>query len=47
MLSIDINIIAILNIHGVDCCQTIAGIIKSEAINLLENSDLCKKSVSL
>ena len=34
MMSIDINSIAILNIHGVDYGCIITGISKSEAINL-------------
>ena len=35
---IDINIIAILNIHGVDYGCIIIEINKSETINLLENA---------
>lgn len=44
MMFIDVNCIAILNIHGVDCCCIILGISKSEVINLLKNSDLSKNS---
>ena len=42
---IDINIIAILNIHGVDYGCIIIGINKSETINLLENALNEKKVV--
>ena len=36
MISIDINSIAILNIHDVDYCCIINGITKSQAMNLLK-----------
>lgn len=36
MISIDINSIAILNIHDVDYCCIINGITKSLAMNLLK-----------
>ena len=42
MMAIDINIIAILNIHGVDYCYIIKVNSKGEAINVLENADLCE-----
>ena len=44
MVSINLNNIAILNNHGVDYCCIINGISKCEAIYLLENADLSKKS---
>ena len=43
MMSLVINDIAILNIHGADLCCIINGISKSEAINLPQNSDLSRK----
>ena len=43
MMPIDIKIIAILNIHGVDYCCVINGIRTSEAIILLKNAGLSKK----
>ena len=46
IMSIDLNIITILNIDGVDYRCIIAGISKSEAINLLRNADLSEKSGS-
>ena len=46
MMSFDINSIAILNIHTVDCC-IIFGISKSQVMNLLKNADLSEKSGSL
>ena len=39
MVSINLNNIAICNIHSVDCC-IINRISKSEAVNLLQNADL-------
>ena len=42
MMSFDINSIAILNIHTVDCC-IIFGISKSQVMNLLKNVDLSEK----
>ena len=47
MMSIDMNSIATLNIQGVDNCFIIAGITKSEDLNLLRKVDLSKKSGSL
>ena len=44
MMSIDINSIATLNIHGVDYCCIINRITKSETVNLLRSVDLSKKS---
>ena len=42
MMAIDINSIAILNIHGVDYCYIINVNSKGEAINVLENANLCE-----
>ena len=47
MMSIDINIIAISNVHGVGYNRVIADISKSEAVNILRISDLIEKSKSL
>ena len=44
MISINLSDIAILNIKSADCCCIISGISKSEAINLMQNIDLTKKS---
>ena len=46
IMSIDFNIITILNIDGIDYRCIIAGISKSEAINLLRNAYLSEKSGS-
>ena len=43
MMSIDINSITILDIHGVDYRCIIAGICKSEAINIFKNPNLSRK----
>ena len=43
MMSINLNDIAILNIHSVDYGCNIFGIRKSDAVNLLENTDLTEK----
>ena len=43
MMSINLNDIATLRIKGADYCCIINGISKSDAINLLKNSDLTKK----
>ena len=43
IMSIDINSIAILNIHGVDYLCIIDGISKSEAMNLLIIADLSEE----
>ena len=45
--SVDINsIIIFLIIYGIDYCLITVGIGKIEAISLLRNADLCKKSGS-
>ena len=46
-MSIDINSIVILNIHGVDYHCDILGITTNEAINVFKNADLNKRSGSL
>ena len=43
MMSIDVNSIAILDIHGVDYSCITFGIRKSETIHLLKKADLSKK----
>ena len=43
MISKNLSVIAILNIHGVDYCCDISRISESEAINLLQNADLTEK----
>ena len=40
MMSINLSLIAILNIKGSDCCYIISIISKNEAINVLQNADL-------
>ena len=47
MMSIDINSIAILNIHSVDYCCIVVGVTESEALNLLRKAGLSEKSDSL
>ena len=47
MISIDLNSIPVLNIHGADFCCIINVISKSEIINLLQNADLIEKSETL
>ena len=49
MMSMNLNDIAILNIHGVDYRCTVHGISKSEIVNvnLLQNADLSRKSGAL
>ena len=47
MMSIYINNIAILNIHGVNYCFIISGISKSETINLFKNADFIEKRGTL
>ena len=47
VLRMELNSIAILNIHDVDYRCIINGISKSEAINLLLNVDLSEKNGSL
>ena len=47
MVSMNLSDIAILNIKGSNYCCIISGINKSEAINLVQNIDLTKKSGTL
>ena len=47
LMSINFSNIAILNIKGSDYCCIISLISKNEAMNLLQNADLTKKSVTL
>ena len=47
MMSIKFSDIAILNIKNADYCCILSGISKNEAINLMENADLTKKSGTL
>ena len=44
MMSIDINSIAISNIHGVNYCRITDGNTKSETTNLSRNTDLSRRS---
>ena len=44
MVSMNLSDIAILIIKGSDYCCVISGISKSEAINLMQNTDLTKKA---
>ena len=46
-MSINLGNIAISNIKGSDYCCIISLISKYEAINLIQNADLTKKSKSL
>ena len=46
-MSINFSDIAILNNNGSDYCCIISRISKSEAINLMQNTDLTKKSRNL
>ena len=46
MMFINLDDIAILNIHGVDYRCNITGISKSEAESLLQNADLSQKSAT-
>ena len=46
-MSKNLSDIAILNIHGTDYCCIIIEISKSEAMNLIQNIDLIKKSGTL
>ena len=43
-MSVNLSDIAVLNIKGSDYCCIISLIRKNEAINLLQNADLNKKS---
>ena len=47
MISINLEETAILNIYGVNYCCIINRMSKKEATNLLENANLCEKSISL
>ena len=47
MMSINLSNITILNIKDADYRRIISGISKSEAINLMQNIDLTKKSRTL
>ena len=47
VMSVDISSIVVLDIHYVDYCGIIVGITKSEAIDLIKNTDVSKKSRSL
>ena len=47
MMSMNLSNIAILNIKGFDFCYIISGISKNEAITLIQNADLTKKSGTL
>ena len=44
MMSIDINSIAISNIHGVNYCRITDGNTKSETTNLSRNTNLSRRS---
>ena len=46
-MSVNLSDIAILNIEGFDYCCIISLISKNEAIKLLQNTDLIKKSGTL
>ena len=43
MMSVSLSDIAILKIHGLGYCCIITGIIKSEAMKLMQNINLSKK----
>ena len=47
MMSMNLSNIAILNIKGADYRCIISGVIKREAINLMQNINLTEKSVTL
>ena len=47
MMSMNLNNVAILNIHGVGYRCIVNGISNSEVVNLLQNVDLSEKSESL
>ena len=47
MMSISLSDTAILNIHGADYCCIISGISKSEAINLMQNTNSTRKKWSI
>ena len=47
MIAMKLSNIAILNIKSADYCCIISGVSKNEAINLMQNADLTKKSRTL
>ena len=47
MMSLNLSDVAILNIKGSDYRCIISGIRKSEAVNLMQNTDLTEKSRTL
>ena len=47
LMSLDLSNIAILNIHGPGYCCIISEISKSEAINLIQNTEFTEKSGTL
>ena len=47
MMSMNLSGIAIVNVKSADYCCIINGISKNEAINLMQNADLTKKSETL
>ena len=47
MMSINLNPLVILNIHGIDYRWIMNRISKSEAVNLLQDADLSKKKLIL
>ena len=47
MMSMNLSVIAILNINGSDYCCIISGISKNEAINGMQNVNLTEKSGTL
>ena len=44
VISMNLNDIANLNIHGAVFCSIINGVNKTEAVNVLQNVDLSEKS---
>ena len=44
-MSLNLNVIANLNIYGVDYHCNINGISKTDAANLLQNADLTEKKI--
>ena len=47
VMSMNLSDIAILNIKCFDYCSVVSGISKNEVINLMQNTDLTKKSGTL
>ena len=45
-MSLNLNVIANLNIYGVDYHCNINGISKTDAANLLQNADLTEKKIN-